>query len=379
MRRRAFLAGSVAGAALPGAARAANREAPTSRPVGTLELAALVDAPSNPTGVAVSREGRIFVMMPRFTAAVPFTLGEVLPDGAVRPYPDAAANEPDRARARTALFHVPNGVFDREDHLWVLDAALPEGRGAPVSNGAKLVQYDIAQNRVLRTVPLDAGVAPDSSLNDLRLGVRDGREVAFVTDQGQEGRGAILAIDLADGRVTRRLAGHPSTTSGIGVVKYVEARPVLLSKDGSAPKGGANGVALSPDARRLYYCPLMSRRLYAVDTTALLDSTVADEALMVEDLGEKGLTGGLLADAKDRIYLALQEQNAIGRRDPDGSLTTLASDPRLIWADTFWITPDRWLYVSAAQVNRRPEYNGGRDLSAPPYAILRMRIDADPA
>ena len=56
----------------------------------------------------------------------------------------------------------------------------------------------------------------------------------------------------------------------------------------------------------------------------------------------------------------------------------LAADDRLVWADTFWITPDRWLYISAAQVNRRPEFNRGRDLQQPPYAILRMRIDADP-
>ncbi len=379
MRRRSFLATGLAGLTMSaGHAQTPARDAPTSRPVGGLELAALADAPSNPTGVAVSRAGRIFVMMPRFTADVPFTLGEVLPGGAVRPYPDLAANRIDRRRPREALFHVPNGVFDRDDHLWVLDAALPEGRGTPVPGGAKLVQFDIGANRVLRTVPLDAGVAADSSLNDLRLGLRDGRPVAFVSDQGQEGRGAILAVDLADERVVRRLADHPSTASGVGVVKFVEGRPVLLSKDGSPPKGGANGLALGPGGRRLYYAPLMGRRLYAVDTEALLDPGIADAAIAVDDLGEKGMTGGLLADAGDRLYLALQEQNAIGRRDSDGTLTTIATDPRLIWADTFWITPDRWLYISAAQVNRRPEYNGGRDLTAPPYAILRMRIDADP-
>ncbi len=99
----------------------------------------------------------------------------------------------------------------------------------------------------------------------------------------------------------------------------------------------------------------------------------------VTDLGEKGMTGGLTTDSKDRVYLAMQEFNAVGRRDPDGTVEIIASDPRLIWADTFWITPDRWLHISSAQVNRRPEYNGGKDLQVPPYAILRMRIDADPA
>lgn len=81
---------------------------------------------------------------------------------------------------------------------------------------------------------------------------------------------------------------------------------------------------------------------------------------------------------KDRIYLSLQEFNAVGRRNPDGTIEVLASDPRLIWADTFWITPDRWLYISSSQVNRRAAYNEGVDGVKPPFAVLRMRIDAGP-
>ena len=144
--------------------------------------------------------------------------------------------------------------------------------------------------------------------------------------------------------------------------------------------GRSYGIAISPDGARLYYAPLMSRRLYLVETAGLLDpgGTDAEVAASVKDLGEKGMTGGLTTDSKDRVYLSLQEHDAVGRRDPDGIVTVIASDPRLIWADTFWITPDRWLYISGSQVNRRPEYNDGRDLQEPPYAILRMRIDADP-
>lgn len=377
-----LLAGGPALAA-PEANSGAHSEVSASRPVGGLELALAADAPSTPTGLAISRSGRVFVMMPRFTAQVPITVGEVMPDGTVTPYPDAQANRPDPGRPQASLFHVPNGVFDRDDTLWLLDAGLPEGKGAPVPGGAKLVQVDLGQNRVLRVVPLDSGITPTSSLNDLRVGSRDGRPVAYITDQGQGEEGAILAVDLQSGLVMRRLDGHASTKSQKGIVKFVEDRPVMQTKgDGPPqhPKGGANGIALSPDGTRLYYAPLMGRRLYAVETAGLLDPKASDAAVAatVQDLGEKGMTGGLTTDSQDRIYLSLQEHNAVGRREPDGRISVLAADPRLVWADTFWITPDRWLYISAAQVNRRPEFNGGRDLQKPPYAILRMRIDADP-
>jgi sugar lactone lactonase YvrE len=369
-------------------ARAAQAASPTaappqSRPSGSLELAATADAPSTPTGLAIARGGRMFVMMPRFTGSEPITLGEVMPDGAVTAYPDAAANRPDPAAPRSSLFHVPNGVFDRDDTLWVLDAGLPQGKGRPVPGGAKIVAIDLGQNAIRRVVPLEAGVRDDSSLNDLRVDVRDGRARAYVTDQGQAGAGAILAVDLDTGQVVRRLADHASTRSEDGLVKFVERRPVMERKGDAppkTPKGGANGIAISPDGARLYYAPLMSRRLYAVETAALRNPQISDTAVAaaVQDLGEKGMTGGLIADSKDRVYLSLQEHNAVGRRLPDGTVEVLAADERLIWADTFWITPDRWLYISSAQVNRRPEYNGGADLQQPPYAILRMRIDADP-
>jgi sugar lactone lactonase YvrE len=324
-------------------------------------------------------------MMPRFTGKEPYTVGEVFADGRVAPYPDLETNAADAAEAQKRLLHVTNGVFDTAGGLWLLDAGLPNGSGPPAPGGAKLVRIDLATDRIDRTIPLSSGVEPTSSLNDLRVDTKDGRAQAFVTDQGQDGRGAILAVDLETGRVARRLHGHASTQSQPGVLKIVEGRPVMTRRAPGAPaqgvQGGANGIALSPDGARLYYAPLMGRHLYAVATADLLDETASDAAVAagVEDLGEKGFTGGLGCDAEGRVYLAMQELNAVGRRDEDGTITIVGTDPRLVWADTIAITADGWLYVSGAQVNRRPEYNEGRDLQHPPYAILRVRIDAGPA
>ncbi|WP_375408833.1 SMP-30/gluconolactonase/LRE family protein [uncultured Methylobacterium sp.] len=396
LARRSLLTGAMCGAAALALTKGSSAESnsvsqsnaadavPAARRTGNMELARVAHAPSNPTGLAISRNGRFFVMMPRFEAKVPFTLGEVMADGEVRPYPDLATNQADPLKPQGRLFHVPNGVFDAQDALWLLDAGLPDGSGPPVPGAAKLVQLDIGTGAIRRVVPLDSGIVPTSSLNDLRVDIRGDRAVAYITDQGQDGEGAILAVDLSTDRVVRRLAGHASTKSQKGILKMVEGEAVMQRKGDGPPRpvqGGANGIALSPDGQRLYYAPLMGRRLYGVDTASLLDAQASDAAVAagVQDLGEKGMTGGLATDSRDRVYLALQEHNAVGRRDPDGTVTILATDPRLIWADTFAFAPDRWLYITAAQVNRRPEYHHGRDLTELPYAILRLRIDADPA
>jgi sugar lactone lactonase YvrE len=389
--RRHVLA-STLGAAVAAGCAAAGPMSPAMPPAsaipadsrGGLELVRRMRCPSTPTGIAFSPGGRLFVFMPRFDAKVTFTVGEVDADGRVAPYPDAAANRPDPARPQATLVHVPNGVFDAAGRLWLLDAGLVASSGPPMAGAAKLVCIDIATNRVLRVVSLSGAVVPTSSLNDLRVRAGgSGREVAYVTDQGQDGQGALIAVDLASGRAVRRLGGHGSTASVEGVLKIVEGRPV--EKVDAAGRrqpvqGGANGIALSHDGRTLYYAPLMGRRLYTVDAAALLDApSDAAVAATVRDLGEKGMTGGLACDDRDRVYLTLQEADAIARRHPDGRIEVLASDPRLLWPDTFHLAADGWLYVNAAQVQRRAEFRGGDDRQKPPYDVFRLRIDAGPA
>lgn len=384
--RRVILATAAGAAATLTLARdaiaASVPDVPVTLSASPLELAVAVAALTSPTGVALSRAGRMFVFMPRFDEKTVFSVGEVAPDGSVTPFPDPDMNRPDAERPQDTLFHIPNGVFDNQDRLWLLDAGLMAASGVPVGGAPKLICLDIATRKAIATVPLGPSTKPTSSLNDLRLS-RDGKAM-YISDQGQDGKGAIIAVDLTTGRSVRRLARHSSTASVKHVLKIVEGRPVLKrTANGvtSEVQGGANGIALSPDGKRVYYAPLIGRHLYAVDAEALLDPQADDAAVAatVRDLGEKGLTGGLIADDRDRIYLSLQELNAIGRRNPDGTIEILAVDPRLIWPDTFWITPDKWLYVSSSQVNRRSEYNGGTNLAKAPYAVLRMRIDAGPA
>ena len=79
---------------------------------------------------------------------------------------------------------------------------------------------------------------------------------------------------------------------------------------------GSDGIAISHDGSRLFYCPLVSRRLYSVSIDALIDSRLSDSqvAATVHDHGEKGLSDGLESDDKGRVYATNYEQNGIIRR-----------------------------------------------------------------
>lgn len=394
--RRTLLAASLAGVAASTASTARAQVRPTpsrtadamaaTKPFGDLEFVAPVRSKSTPAGFTMSASGRMFATFPRYTEDATFAVAEIDADGLLKPYPDEAVNRADPRRAAGTFLWIQNGVVDERDRLWLLDAGLMTSKGPPLPDGAKLVCIDLATDRIVRTLPLAAAVTPTSSLNDLRVDLRRGTDgTAFITDQGTEGKGAIVVVDLGSGRTLRRLARHSSTEAVEGAVKFTEGRVLMeYPKEGGPPrpqKGGANGIALSADRQTLYYAPLTGRQLYGVSAGALADPAADDAAIgaTVRELGEKGMTGGLTTDDRDNVYFTWQEIDALGRRTPEGRLETLALDPRLIWPDTLWITPDRWLYVIAAQYNRAPQFDPAhRDRREPPYGVYRVRIDAGP-
>jgi sugar lactone lactonase YvrE len=142
----------------------------------------------------------------------------------------------------------------------------------------------------------------------------------------------------------------------------------------------SDGIALSADGATLYFCPLSSRHLYAVPT-ALLRDRHADEAKVaaaVVDLGEKGASDGLEADALGRVYAGDFERNSIRQRQTDGTWRTIAHDPRILWPDTLSVGPDGYLYFTANQLQRQAQFHDGQDQRVKPYTLFRVEIDAAP-
>jgi sugar lactone lactonase YvrE len=369
--------------------RQEQKNLPSDEPVGELEPVAHFHG-AMPTGVTVSHQGRIFINFPKWGDEVPFTVSEIR-DGDVVPYPDEATNQTDPNDPAAALVSVQSVVVDPADRLWILDTGSPMFQPTKYG-GPKLVCIDLATNNIIKKILFPQDVAmPTTYLNDVRFDLRRGSQgMAFITDSSQNGSNGIIVVDLASGASWRRLHDHPSTKAEQlkTFLPIVEGRPFLEYQQpgGSVKHGGAamgaDGIAISSDGGRLYYCPLGSRKLYSVSTDALGDQSLDEQnvsATVVDEGDRGGGADGLESDAAGYIYSTNYEHNAILRRGQDGKWDTVTHDPRLLWPDTLSLASDGYLYVTANQLHRQARFNKeGRDLRRKPYTLFRVKIDAQP-
>ena len=325
-----------------------------------LETVALIwDA--MPAGVAVSREGRVFLSFPKWTPQVQFSLGELTKDRGLVPYPDERAHQQGEADA----FESVQGIYiDDADRLWLLDA----GAG-------KLVSVDLASGRATKAVRIPQDVLkPAAYLNDVRVDPRRGVEgTAYISDSLG---GGVIVLDVASGEAWRRLKDHPSARAADDVVAEVEGVKLPTFR------GNTDGIALSPDGKTLYYCAFTRRDVYSVPTDALADRGTSEEqvAAAVKLIATKpSACDGIGCDAQGRIYTTDHEDNAIRRITPttdgaDARVEVIVQDERLLWPDAVWLHGG-YVYITTNQLNRLSHLHGGKDLRQPPYALFRYPLD----
>ncbi|MDM8102242.1 MULTISPECIES: L-dopachrome tautomerase-related protein [Oceanobacillus] len=337
-----------------------------------------------PTGVSVSETGRIFICFPKWGDDVKFTVAEIVGD-TLQPYPSFKANVSNQGNITMSFISVQSVVADGRGTLWVLDTAAPNF-SEPIIGGAKLVAVDLKTNTIRRVYTFTEDVVlPTTYLNDVRFDFRVGKAgYAYITDSSSKGPGAIIVLDLGSGNAFRRLNGANSTSPDPYFLPKVEGEILMnRNKDGSTSpfRLASDGIAISPDGKVLFYCPLSSRHLYSISTEALRDRTIpgTDLPYRVEYWGEKGASDGMITGAKGTIYAGDYENNSIRKILPNGIMETIAHDPRILWPDTFSIGPDQYLYVVVNQLHRQVRFHYGKDLRQKPYSLLRMKIDEFPA
>lgn len=338
-----------------------------------------------PTGITVSQAGRIFVNYPRWEDKVDFTVAEIV-NGREVPFPDAAINRLNLNNPGESFVSVQSVVVDPRDRLWIVDTGsinlLPiVSKAAP-----KLVCVDLATNKIIKTIRFDTSeaVLPTTYLNDIRFDLRKGTEgTAYITDSSSSGPNALIVVDLASGQARRVLNGHPSVSPEPLFAATVEGKNLKEDKPDAPPmhiRLGVDGIAISADGTRIYYCPLASRKLYSVSTAALLNPNLSETevAAAVRDEGAKPAADGLESDAEGRIYSTDYENRGIKVRGTDGVYETLVEDPKVVWADTMSVAPNGFLYFTSNQLNRQAGYNDGRDLRRRPYHLFRVKIAGTP-
>lgn len=376
-------------------AEISNAQLPSDEAVGMLEPVAYFNG-AMPTGVTVSHKGRIFVNFPKWGDEVLFTVAEIR-DGKTVAFPDEAINQTNTDDLAAALVSVQSVVVDPADRLWILDTGSPLFQPTKYG-GPKLICVDLKTDEVVKKILFPQTVAlPTTYLNDVRFDLRKGKEgVAYITDSAQNGSNGIIVVDLASGESWRRLNDHPSTKAeGLQTfLPIVEGRPFVVKQKQQHKQGdqnkesitlaanmGSDGIAISANGERLYYCPLAGRELYSASTESLSDRSLDDQDVSrtVKDEGNKGgASDGLESDAEGSVYVTNYEQNAILRRNHDGEWETIVHDPRLLWPDTLSLATNGHLYVTANQLHRQARFHDGRDLRRKPYTLFRVNVNTKP-
>ena len=330
------------------------------------------------TGIAVTRDGRIFVSFPRWSEDSPISVGE-LKDGKVTPYPDAETNGwrnalKDKVEAKTHFVCVQTIEEDHSGHLWVLDPAAP-ALGALVPGGVKMMKIDLATNKVVQTIVFDDKVAPQGSyLNDVRFSPDD--KIAYLTDSGA--KGSLVVLDLASGKARRVLDGDPSTQADPKVTVMWDGKP-LRRPDGRGVDFTADGIALGPDGKTLYWQAIKGKNLYSLPTSALnpgFSTAVTPEAVedaslrgKVRIVGENGPADGLIISRHDgKMYVTGPQTNSIGVRDlsqEGGKPTMVLQDDKLRWPDTFSEGADGTIFFSTSHIQDSSYFKEGAPIALP--------------
>lgn len=355
---------------------------PSRKNTGELEIAAKFYN-AMPTGVAISKNGRLFINFPKWGDDVTYSVVELVDEKEI-PYPNEEMNRYDSTNPINTFLSVQALFIDHLDRLWVLDTGAPFF-DVPNKEAAKLVSIDLKTNKILNTYSFSEKVLLDTTyLNDMRFDWNRGdKGTAFITDSSVSGPGAIILLDLESGQSRRVLDGVKSTAVDETILPKVEGKPLRnLDSDGniSSFHVAVDGIELSPDKKTLYFCSLVGRYLYSIETD-LLFSNFTDEYLesKVEALVEKGSSDGLIMSVNGTLYAGDYEHNSIVAINEDGQLETVLQNDLVLWPDSMTIGQDGYLYVTANQVHRQPGFNGGIDKREKPYLLLKINIGETPS
>jgi sugar lactone lactonase YvrE len=324
------------------------------------------------TGVAVSKDGRLFTCYPLWPGPRKWGVVEITGPDASRPYPNEEWNswkEGDDGKNKWVC--VQAVYVDKENYLWVVDPACPNMEKV-YDNSFKLVKFNLANNSIEEVYRFDGLLDEKSYINDVR--VDTDRKVAYLTNSNE---GGIVVVNLETGTIREVLRNHYAVKHDPSFTLIVDGKE--FKKKGKPVHLQSDGIALTPDGEWLYFKPLTDNKLYRIKTEFLRDENLSEDEreTAVEDLGRFSVSDGMIFDKNGNLYLGDYQNYKMVKITPTHADEDVVADDRLIWPDSYSISEDDYLYISCSQINKQPDYNEGENKRTTPYAIYRMKLPAN--
>jgi len=323
------------------------------------------------TGVAVSKDNRVFVNYPYWLDNHSYSVVEIK-DGKPIPYPNAEWNSFKKGEdGQNKFVTVQSVVTDDKGFLWVVDAA-GIGLGKVYQHSAKVLKINLATNKIEKIYRFPENVVgEDVYINDIRIDNQNG--FAYLTNSNT---GGLVVLNINSGESRLVLGNSPSVKSDPNY-HFSPLGTELKKGDGSLLKVHSDGIALTPDNQYLYYKPLTDNRLYRIKTELLRDFKTPENVLEenVEDLGKFITTDGMIFDKKGNLYFGDLEKSSIVKITPDLIMQTIVQDKeKLIWPDSYSISDDGYLYISNSQIQLMPWFHNGKEKFKKPFKVFRIKI-----
>jgi sugar lactone lactonase YvrE len=337
--------------------------AKSQQPAKLIEVASF--GKNQPIGVTVApTTNRLFVSFPHREPFL-YALTEIV-NGQRVPFPNEEWNKFTRGQSASHFVNVQDLYADDKNCLWVLDPKSTGGADAEF----KLVKIDLTDNQVKQVYTFDDIDKSKSALNDMCID--NDKQLAYLSDPGQH---AIVVLDLKTHKSRVVLKDDKSTVVQPGLKLHLDGKDVI-NNQGKPFESNVNGIALTKDNRYFYFRAINQTKLYRIKTTYLANQalTGAELSAKVELVAETGICHGMIADSRGNIYLSDSPDHAIQYVSPDRKVHFLVKDERLSWPDSFGIGNDGYLYLSASQMNRLPQFNKGEDKVEYPFRVYKVKL-----
>lgn len=223
--------------------------------------------------------------------------------------------------------------------MWILDDGKRAGSKEIPEGAAKVIAIDIKTGKIVHSLIIKKPVLSDNAhYNDLRIDLTHGKKgTVYIANSGFGERYSLLVIDVDTGSSREVLLNHYFISPEPGIMGFLEGKPLVYDyKKQTFPSGVADGVALSPDSKKLYWTTITGRKLYSLPTDMLSDFNTSNQKLAnaVYYEGEHPACDGLAENENGTIYFGAFEQQSIIARKNDGSYELLAHDKdNFVWPD----------------------------------------------